>query len=555
MNRLPKLFVLMFVLIALSSCLKDVEELSDIKGFRFSSEIALPLFQDELGLKEIYDQFSKAGFVKIEDGQPITMVYSGRDSITQRQLISIPPISSNFNFTVDPIIASLFNSAGSFSQTINGDENLSFPNGEQVKQVFVKSGVVEFFASTTIKHDVKLVFTYPDVRKNGVPLSDSVVLRFTGSSPVTVNKTIDLAGYILDLTDNNTTVNKLRYTMRVDMVKISGNPDMESGEGLTFAQSTDVLQYTFMKGYLGKFTLLNMNEILNIDLYYASTGGNIEFNDPRVNIQLANGFGMPVTLKINRVYAVTVDDVVIDVVMNQFQDTVTLPYAQTIGDYGIGNYVLNNNNSNIKEILNSKPKKLVLKVDFISNYNEVVADNFMFDTSSLKAIADVELPLDLRISDYGVNLTGSFSFPGTEQNDTTVKFEYITLASTAFNDMPVGTTIQVYFTKVDSSFNPPQVIIVDSIFQTPLEMAPAIVDATGLVISRSERQNFTEISQERYNNLVQNGTNGYSMNFEVNSSKIGSPPTQPFVKIYATQKVGLKMGMKAKASYTTKTSE
>lgn len=555
MNRLSILFVLICVLLTLSSCLKDVEELSDIKGFRFNSEIALPLFQDEVGLKELYDNFSKTGFVKIEDGQPITMVYSGRDSITQRQLISIPPISSDFNFTVDPIVANVFNSLGSYSQTINGDEILSFPNGEQVKQVFVKSGVVEFFANTTIKHDVKLVFTYPDVRKNGVPLSDSVVLRFSGSSPVTVNKTIDLTGYILDLTDNNTTVNKLRYTMRVEILKITGNPDMVSGEELTFVQSTDVLQYTFMKGYLGKFTLLNMNEILDIDLYYSSTGGDIEFNDPRVNIQLANGFGMPVTLKINRVYAVTVDDVVIDVVMNQFQDTVTLPYAQTEGDYGIGTYVLNNTNSNIKEILNSKPKKLVLKVDFISNYNEVVSDNFMYDTSSLKAIAEVELPLDLRISNYGVNMTGSFTFPGTEQNDTTIRFEYITLASTAYNDMPVGTSIQVYFTKVDSSFNPPQVIILDSLFQTPLEMAPAIVDANGDVISRSERQNFTDISQERYNYLIRNGTNGYSMHFEVNSSKVGTPPVQPFVKIYATQKVGLKMGMKAKASYTTKTAD
>jgi len=554
MNRLITILVFLLVLI-LSSCLKDVEELSNIKGFKFNSEISFPLFQDEVGLKELYEEFSKTGFVRIEDGQPITMVYSGRDSITQRQLISIPPISSNFNFSVDPIIAGVFNSVGSFSQTINGDENLLFPNGEQVKQIFVKSGVVEFFATSTIKHDVKLVFTYPDVKKNGLPLTDSVVMSFSGSLPVVANKAIDMTGYVIDLTDNNTTVNKLRYVMRVEILKMPGNPDMAAGEGLTFVQSTDVLQYNFMKGYLGKFTLLNMNEILDIDLYNASDGGNLEFNDPRIIIQLANGFGMPVTLKINRIYAVTTDDLVIDVIMNQFQDTVTLPYAQFEGDYGIGIYKLDNTNSNIKEILNSKPKKLVLKVDFIANYNQVVSDNFMFDTSSLKAIADVELPLDLKISDYGVNLTGEFSFPGTEQNDTTIRFEYITLASTATNNMPVGTAIQVYMTKLDSSFNPPLVTIVDSIFQSPLLLAPAIVDANGVVLSRSESQNFTNVSQERYNNWVNSGINGYTMHFEVNSSKVGSPPVQPFVKIYSTQKVGLKMGMKAKASYTTKSSD
>jgi hypothetical protein len=121
--------------------------------------------------------------------------------------------------------------------------------------------------------------------------------------------------------------------------------------------------------------------------------------------------------------------------------------------------------------------------------------------------------------------------------------------------MPVGTAIQVYMTKVDSSFSPPIVTIIDSIFQSPLLLAPAIVDANGVVLSRSETQNFTNVSQDRYNNWLNSGINGYSMHFDVNSSKVGSPPTQPFVKIYSTQKVGLKMGMKAKASYTTKSTD
>jgi hypothetical protein len=523
-------------------CLNEINELREIKGFVASSDLALPLINDAVGIKELYETFSQTGIIREPDGKPITIVYSGRDSISQRQFISIPSTTIQLNLNIDPLMAQAFNATGSFSQTISDVQEILFTNEEELEEILVKSGGINLFLSTTIKHRVSVTYTYPSIKRNGVAYTDSVILTFGGTIPTVSQRFINLAGYSIDLTNGGTDKNKLPYTLTIRITEDPLQPEMVGNENLTLSKSVDVLQYRFLKGYLGKFSLLNMSEEVEIDLFYGAESGSIELKDPRMYIEIFNGFGLPITARIYDIFARLKDNTRLDVQFQQYKDTITLPFAQSPGEYAKGVYEINRFNSNIDQVMNSRPIKLIFKIEFIANFYGNTVNNFLYDTSSLKSKADIELPLDLRINNYVVTNENFITLPGANSNDA-INIEQVLLASIATSTFPIGTDIQVYFIKFDSITNTQTII--DSLFQSKLRLAAANVNENGDVISGASAESIGSLTPTQYRRLIDQGCNYYRIRFEANSSS-SSNGTQPFVKIFSNQKVELKVGFKGR---------
>lgn len=524
-----------------SGCLNEINELREIKGFVASSDLALPLISDELGVQQLYETFSQTGLISEPAGKPITIVYSGRDSISQRQFVSVPSTTVQFNLNIDPLMAQAFNATGQFSQTISDVQVLNFSNEEEIEELVVKSGGMNLFLSTTIKHRVTIAYSYPTVKRNGVAFADSITLFFNGSSPTTLQRFINFSGYTIDMTNGGTDKNKLPYSITIRIAEDPSQPEMAGNETLTLSKSIDVLQYQFLKGYLGKFSLLNMNEEVEIDLFYGSESGSIELKDPRMLIEINNGFGIPVTARIYDAFARLKDNSRLDVQFQQFQDTITLPYAQNPGEYAKGSYVIDRTNSNIDQVLNSKPTKLIFKIEFIANFHGKSGTNFLYDTSSLKSKAHIELPLDIRVENYVVLNENFVTLPGSNPNDN-IDIEQVVLSSIASSNFPIGTNIQLYFIKFDS-INQTKIVI-DSLFPNQLRLASANVNDNGDILSTSSAESVGTLSPAQYRRLIDEGCNYYRIRFEANSSLSGG--NRPFVKIFSAQKVNLKVGFRGR---------
>jgi hypothetical protein len=524
-----------------SSCVNDMNKLTDIKGMKVTSELALPLLNDELGIKELYQNFSNSGIIRTDDGEVITMVYTDKDSISNVQLINIPPTSINLTLDINSAMANAFNIVGKIVQNYNGVEEVQMSNGELIDEFIVKNGVLDIYTTFTFKHPVKITYTYPTITKNGAVLKDSINVVFVGATPTIAQTKTSLSGYKVDMTSGS---NKIPYQITVEIIKDDLQPQLLGGESLKVTKSVDISSYESMKGYLGNFTLLKMNENVEIDLFYGSQSGSIEFNNPRLYLDLQNGFGLPVTARIYNVYARLKDNTILPIVMQQYKDTVTLPYPQKPGEYAKGSYFLDKTNSNIDVVLNSKPTRLFFKVDFIANYTNTRVENFMFDTSTLKTKVDLELPLDFKVSNYEVINENYITLPGSVESDGVFNIEEAVVASLANNTMPLGFDLQVYFIRYDSATQSKEII--DSLYAIPLKLAPANINEQGDVVSKASYESFGVMTPERYKRLLDEKCNYYMIKFLVNTSR--APSQQyPFVRLYANQRVSLKVGFKGRA--------
>jgi hypothetical protein len=543
MNR--KWWLLGAALPLFSACFYELAPLADMKGARLATEVAIPLFNDEMGIKDFYDQFSKTGFIRQDGTQPITFVYTSRDSIEQRQFVNIPPVFLNFNVEADAAIATAFNTLGSFSQTFSGVSNVDVAGNEQFKKLDIATGTLTVSVSCDFKHNTKIVMEYPSITKNGQSLIDSFELNYTGNSPVVINRSINLAGYRVDMTDGGTSFNKLPYNVSLSVVKVTGNPNMLAGERFAMTQYMVVPRYKFLEGYMGKFTILRTNEEISIDLFANQVGGRLFLNDPRLRIRILNAFGLPITCKISNFYARGYDDVPVPISIDLFKDTFSLPYAIAPGDLGQGEYTIDKNNSNIDVVLNSAPKSIHFVLDIQANYNDIPTNNFMFDSSSLKSFSDIEIPLDMIIDNYTVKHQDDFKFPKFANTE----LEDVTITTEATSTMPIGTTIQMYFCKKRIINGVDSFDIVDSMFVEGLKLDPADVDGNGNVIPipRSVRSN-AYMTRERYKRVQDEGCDFYYITFRANSAKDANG-NKPYVRIYNTQKVTVKAGLLGNAKY------
>lgn len=528
-----------------SGCFYELAPLSDIKGVKLATEIALPLFQDSLGIKDIYDQFSKTGLIKQDGAEPLTFVYTTGDSIEQRQFINIPPVLVNFGIQTDATVASAFNLVGSFSQTFSGVADIAVAGNEQFKKLEIATGSLSLSLNCDFKHSTKVVLTYPTITSNGVPLTDSFELNYSGSTPIRSTRSINLSGYIVDFTNGGVSYNKLPYSISLSVQKVPGNPNMLAGERFGMSQYMVVPKYKFLEGYLGNFTLLRTSELISIDLFSNQVGGLLFLNDPRLRIRITNGFGLPITCKISNFSAQAYDGSNIPIAIDFLKDTFSLPFASAPGQVGIGAYVIDKKNSNIDQVLNSAPKSIRFVLDIQANYNNVPTNNFMYDTSSLKSFCDIEIPFDMRIDDYTVQHGDKFQFP--EFANTQLKD--LSIVTEATSTMPVGALIQVYFCKQKNVNGIDTFDIIDSLFTDGLKLDPADVDVNGNVIPiPRSAQSVCTMTNERYNNIQAAGCDYYYTKFRGNSARDANS-NKPSVRIYNTQKIAVKVGMIGNAQY------
>ena len=536
------LIVLLFPLILLSGCFKELDEISNINGVRIRTDIAMPILKDQIGIKEIYENFSELGLIREASDKSLSIVYSSKQKMEKQQYVNIPPFAINFGIVTNPLIAAGFNATDSLTISENGEEIINTTNGEEFKLLRIKRGSITFSIKCDFKQNTKITITYPNIKKNNIPISETLNLNYSGTSPIILNRTVNLDNAEIDFTKNNTTFNNIAYDLKIEIKKQTANPTpMTSGEELKIDKSIDIKEYAYVKGYVGKFPILSNEDNFDVDMFRNKIDGTILIGNPKIEFIIENGFGIPITAKVSSLYAKLQDSTIIPIIVDIFKDTFTLPSPTEASPFVVGKLFIDKTNSNIDDVLNSSPVRIYYKVDFFANYNNIKKDNFLYDTSSLAIGQELTIPLDLQVLDYDILQEGEFELP--ERGSFTL--ENITLGSTATNTMPLGANIQMYFAK----FSNEKITIIDSLFSNDgLYVSGSNVDQNGNMISAATTTSYGTLNKERYNRLITDSCNYYLMRFSINTSN-GNP--RPFVKIFSDQKVAIKVGIEAGAKFQT----
>ncbi|MCC6725352.1 MAG: hypothetical protein IT258_12670, partial [Saprospiraceae bacterium] len=292
------------------------------------------------------------------------------------------------------------------------------------------------------------------------------------------------------------------------------------------------INFSYIEGYLGNFTNRGKRDFVGIEFFEDWIQGDVFFEKPVIKINIENSFGLPTRSKIDTFDILTADGHSIPL-ESDFIDSTGIDFVYpTVAEAGQSKtmtFTFDANNSNIEDVLGSRPIGLDYKVDAISNPDSIVGiRGFLTDSSFYKIQIEVDLPLHGRASGFGAVDEFDLDF---SDYDVLKEVEFKLVAD---NGMPLAIDAQAYF--LDSTG-----VVLDSLFDeiaTPIAAAP--VDADGIVTAKQTTTTFVTFDAVRFDKIRK------ARKLKLHAYFSTTNGGQQSVKAFSNQDVEIRMGMKVK---------
>jgi hypothetical protein len=254
--------------------------------------------------------------------------------------------------------------------------------------------------------------------------------------------------------------------------------------------------------------------------------GDISFENPRIAIEVENSFGFPIGVRLINVTAITSAGNEVSLTTTNSEFEVNYPSFSELGEMKTTTFYFDKNNSNIKDILNTRPTKIFYEIEGILNPNDTNDPGFITDQSTLTSLLTLELPIHGTASGFTVETSTEIDLRDIE-NISGAEFKIIT-----DNGMPINVDLQLYFQDeygktIDSLFNEAQTLL-----------SAASVGTNGNTINTSEVTTYIDVPKERML-MIQNAKN-VIINASFSTFNNGNTP----VIINSSQDVEVRMGAK-----------
>jgi len=172
----------------------------------------------------------------------------------------------------------------------------------------------------------------------------------------------------------------------------------EAGVELTASTQTVVsftnLRFSYVEGYLGQELYAGGRDTVEVDFFDNYLEGDIFFEDPTITMTLTNTFGVPALAQVSVLDVVDVEGNIIPITGTAVDEGFNFNFPTTPGDTAYTTFVFDNSNSNIAEVLSTRPVALDYEIDALINPDaDTEILGFLTDSSAYSATVDVELPL------------------------------------------------------------------------------------------------------------------------------------------------------------------
>ncbi|MFT6844248.1 MAG: hypothetical protein ACJAUV_000422 [Flavobacteriales bacterium] len=534
-KKLPLLLALSFVALFMStSCEKDLFNPDKIKTDGWDPTFALPLTNSTLSLKNLIpknattDQFLNTD----STSGALSISYKGDIfNIKASDVVKIPNQvqSSSFNFDVDSFPSTGFEV---IPEPIIKEDSIhyNFEAGDSVRvhSIGFNDGSMRFSISTNIDFNVAINVSITSLIKNNVPASLTFNIEGDGTSNTYV-ESIDLTDYALDMTLGPLGYNELiiDYTYTLSpVIPAEGKP----AQTVTFEMEQGFYDIVFgnILGDLGNqvFPLDRDSLVLSI---FENTLANSEYTafeiaEPTINILVTSSIGVPLALNIIELSAYEPESNTYTPITLQSNSFNILAPAN-IGDEELSIIAITGSNSNLNEIVTPTNKVITYELGAELNPNGQITSNFITPDAEISIQAEIELPLEVGISDWILQDTIDFSLE---------QFEFIntaTLRVVLDNGFPFSIDFQVYLLDETN-------VVLDSLINTESKLlVGAQVDINGDVIASSLSSSDIGLSAETIANL------GKTKRLVIRSGLSTSNNGQR-VKLYDFYELNIRMGMK-----------
>ncbi len=462
-----RIFMTIFLIAALiTACVKDELVFNDnLVVDHLDPSFALPLAETTLNLGNLEETYDSESFVFNEAEETFSLIYpTDLFEYSAQNLAGLPnqDISNSFSLGAPEAAAfSLLPTGTSASYSWEFSELISTPNGESLDSIQLDGGALEIDMSSSFQHDLLLDISIPSLTNNGMAYSTTISIDYQGSSPVTVAESLDLTGYILDLTDNGTTSNEI--TVETNITFTHSGTAVNAGDELSYELHFDLSSFQAIYGYLGQRTEIFAEDTQTIKLF-EDVEGVLHFENPSIELFIENSAGIPVEVDITTIFAPE----------NVSAQTITGPDLENIpiimgaafpGEITTTEHTITNQGTTpaLSEVMDEGPFRLIYSAESTTNPNGV-QQNFILDTSKVACRANIVLPIYGYADNFAYTDTLDLDLEkelGLDDSDnenlTADDISKVTLRLLVDNGLPVDIGTQIYY--LDSNN-----VVLDSLF-------------------------------------------------------------------------------------------
>lgn len=400
----------------------------------------------------------------------------------------------------------------------------------EITRFQVESGELRISASSTIQDTLEFNYRLLTATKNGqaVEVAERLIPdASTGMASANIN--FDLRDYYVDLTINGDSVNLFPYVLTGDLIYSGVKQTMDLSDSIDVFYGLFQIKPSYIEGYLGKQDL-EFKDSLELDFFNSILGGSVDLENPKVGLTIYNSIGVDGQLELRKLTAYNAGGEVLDLSGPITTQPIEVlgPRLPNVGQTLVTKLLLDQTNSNIKDIVSMLPNRLEfdLNVAVNKNGNPQLRDNFATNESRITALLDMEVPLHGVAN--GLTLEDTVPLNITEANlpdgvtDGTLKL-------ILGNMFPFDANIQIYFQDAGGmSF--------DSLFSDgPSAVAAGVVDANGVVMQATESTIAASFDQQRLDDLRIRGSQAV-IRFTLDTRPNGVP-----VKLYSTYGIDLSL--------------
>lgn len=464
-----KTTTVVFAILIFGQCMRDEFEFDKLSTeVEINAGLLMPLAYGSLSFDNIISEFDNSGLLSENADGLLYLTYADSlISFVANDMLNIPEqdffqffIQTDFGF-----------GGGWVTESVDKQQDFpfTFANKEELDSMIVNDGDIIFEISSEFQHTGEILMTFPNIRKDGVPLVKSVPMDDpSGNFSANIVEPID--GYTIHLNDSvGTDTLFLPVLFHVELVN-SGNPDPLPTDSIKVVAKISTLAFDAVFGYIGDYELLSETGEMNLGFFDSPMEGYIEFEEPIINLNIQNSYGVPAAIILKEFKGYNNDGDSADLTFGS-KDTIAFRYAYPkLIDYENSDIVkdttvsIDKDNSNLPEFLASMPSALKYNMSAKSNPDGKGPWNFVTDESEINVGFEFILPLYFKADDFA--LTDTIDFEIFEDADF---IEKISVLLEVTNGLPIDIDFQIAF--MDSLYNP-----IDSLFESGYQ--PVIPSAT-----------------------------------------------------------------------------
>lgn len=405
------------------------------------------------------------------------------------------------------------------------ENEILFQNDEVLKEFTLSNGTLGYDILYELDEYCEIVIYIPQARSTSgalyvtIPLEPSNGPNFTGE--------IDLSGYKFTFSDD--LENTIVANVIVNIISSEQNRSFDVTDRIDANISLSGFEVEFVRGFLGYQLIEVDGTTIDFSLGTEDIPGNFELADPKMGLTFVSSFGLPLDVYLNNIKFGKEGleyDFTGEIATNP--SLITPPSLDAIGDSVITKIEISRENSNIENMFNLPPDKVIPNVYVRTNPNGFTDSNFFDTQSKMNVYLDVDIPLNARLSEFYLKDTLGFSF-----GNLAIDLErpsYIT--ATFENEFPIDVSVQAYF--VDDNFN-----ILDSLTSENRTILAANIDSLGNYISPGESSLLESLEGSRMENLA--NASQIILDIKVNTPENGTQSG----KFYANKGLKFKLGLVA----------